>query len=207
MSVVFLIFVGLVIYWTVIDRRAARVAATAFARTTVPSSAHASARDHAEVRAGRGAGPTDPTFWSDYLTDARPRDSPMATAELRTYRAGEVIFHEGDDAQAFCLLVSGRVGLLTDVGHGRHLLAGTLGPGRLFAWSGLVGDHHYTATAHAVLDCQVAVFPADAVRRLCDADPSLGLPPDERGRGRHRRNVSTNATNASEASWPAEGAP
>jgi CRP-like cAMP-binding protein len=173
MSVVFLIFVGLVIYWTVSERRAtATSAATAIARATTPTTLtpRLVTFEKTAPTAGRQS---IPVFWSDYLSD-HDRETLLSTSVQRSYRAGEIIFHEGDDADAFCLLVSGRVGLLTDVGHGRHLLAGTLGPGRLFAWSGLVGDHHYTATAHAVLDCQVAVFPAEAVRRLCASDPSLG---------------------------------
>jgi CRP-like cAMP-binding protein len=174
MSVVFLIFVGLVIYWTVSDRRAARVAtpAVALARTTTPTTPAPSFMT-LQGSASATERTLTHTFWADYLTD-HDREALLATAVLRTYRAGDVIFHEGDDAHAFCLLLSGRVGLLTNVGQGRHLLAGTMSPGRLFAWSGLVGDHHYTATVHVILDCDVAIFQADAVRRLCTADPALG---------------------------------
>ena len=174
MSVVFLIFVGLVIYWAIVERRAeARSAAPAVARAGSRTTATPSLVTMWVAAPDTTQDAAPAVFWSDYLTD-HDREALMAAAELRNFRAGDVIFHEGDDAQAFCLLISGRVGLLTDVGHGRHLLAGTLGPGRLFAWSGLVGDHHFTATAHAILDCRVAIFPADAIRDLCDADPVLG---------------------------------
>jgi CRP-like cAMP-binding protein len=169
MSMVFLIFVGLVLvlYWAVTGRLAvARSAAPAMARAAAPTMIIPPLVMMQKAAPAAERGPTSP-FWSDYLTD-HERDALMATAVLRTYRAGEDIFHEGDGARAFCLLISGRVG------YGRHLLAGTLGPGRLFAWSGLVGDHHFTATVHAELDCQVAIFPTEAVRRLCDADPTLG---------------------------------
>lgn len=205
MSVVFLIFIGMVIYWTMTEHHrnaraaaAARTAATVAPRpapvapkpTVAPTTTTATPAPVA-AQAAPTPQPTTPQpmivpeprpahaagglggFWAEFLTD-HDREALLATATVHSFRAGDVIVHEGDEAAAFCLLIAGRVGLLTNVGDGRHLLAGTLGPGRLFAWMGMVGEHTYTATVHAVLDCEVAIFPAEAVRALCETDPALG---------------------------------
>jgi CRP-like cAMP-binding protein len=108
------------------------------------------------------------------LSDA-DYDWLMSAALIRTYRSGETILNETEDTRAFCLLLSGRVGLLTVVGEDKRLLAGTVKPGRIFAWSGLVSSHHFTTTAHAMEDSEVAVFRDENVRRLCAEHPDLGF--------------------------------
>jgi CRP-like cAMP-binding protein len=98
----------------------------------------------------------------------------MKAAVTRSYRAGEEIVNESEDSRAFCMLLSGRVGLLTVVGDNKRLLAGTVKPGRIFAWSGLVSSHVVATTAHAMEDSTVAVFRMEDVSHLCADHPDLG---------------------------------
>ena len=109
------------------------------------------------------------------LLSETDRDRLMGAARIQTYRSGEKILNETDDTRAFCLLLSGRVGLLTVVGDDKRLLAGTVKPGRIFAWSGLVSSHHFKTTAHAMEDSKVAVFRDEDVRHLCTEHPDLGF--------------------------------
>jgi hypothetical protein len=108
-----------------------------------------------------------------YLLEA-DRAALTEHAEIRWYRACELVMREGDEAFGLCVLLSGRVGLLVEAGHGRHVLVDTVRPGELFAWSGAVPPYHYTATGHAMVDSEIAVLGKEELESLCEADPSLG---------------------------------
>jgi CRP-like cAMP-binding protein len=108
-----------------------------------------------------------------YLLEA-DRAALVKHAEIRRYRACELVVREGDEAFGLCILLSGRVGLLVEAGSGRHVLVDTVRPGELFAWSGAVPPFHYTATGHAMVDSEVAVLGKVELESLCEADPVLG---------------------------------
>ena len=96
------------------------------------------------------------------------------SAKYMQYPAGETIFKENEEAYAVCVLLEGRVGLQMEVGNQRQLLVSTLDPGEMFAWSGLVAPHNFTATAKAIVDSEVAVFKSEDLSRLFDDRPRLG---------------------------------
>ena len=106
--------------------------------------------------------------------DPADRDSLASLAVGKTYGAGEVIFRENEEAFSVCLLLDGRVGLQMDVGTGRNLMVSTVDPGEIFAWSGLVPPHQFTATARAIEDCEVAIFKAEDLTRLFAERPQFG---------------------------------
>lgn len=97
-----------------------------------------------------------------------------ARALGHSYPAGAEIFEENEDAHAVCLLTHGRVGLMMDVGNGRRLTVSTVEPGEMFAWSGLVAPFHFTATARAIVDCEVAIFRSDDLLAMFEENPRLG---------------------------------
>jgi CRP/FNR family cyclic AMP-dependent transcriptional regulator len=97
----------------------------------------------------------------------------MGLAIGRQYAAGQDIFKENDDAYSVCLLLRGRVGLQMDLGNGRRLVVSTVDPGEMFAWSGLIEPHHFTSTAHAMEDCDVAIFKTDDLQALFAERPKL----------------------------------
>jgi CRP/FNR family cyclic AMP-dependent transcriptional regulator len=97
----------------------------------------------------------------------------MSLAIGRRYAAGEDIFKENEDAYAVCLLLGGRVGLQMDLGNGRRLVVSTVDAGEMFAWSGLIEPHHFTTTAHAIEDCDVAIFKSDDLQALFVERPRL----------------------------------
>ncbi|MHB8870768.1 MAG: Crp/Fnr family transcriptional regulator [Thermoleophilia bacterium] len=97
-----------------------------------------------------------------------------AKALGRSYKAGEEIFEENEEAYAVCLLLRGRVGLMMDVGNGRRLTVSTVEPTEMFAWSGLVAPYQFTSTARAIEECEVAIFRSEDLRRMFDENPRLG---------------------------------
>ena len=88
-------------------------------------------------------------------------------ARRRTYRAGEVVVRQGDDATSMYLIERGRVLVRLDGAGGDSLILGLLGPGDIFGELGLVGaQHERTATAEAVDDVSALALRADDFRRL-----------------------------------------
>lgn len=98
-------------------------------------------------------------------------------AKLRSVKAGESVDVQGEPADKFYILVSGRLAVVLTldfgVAHQTYQLM-TLGPGQMFAWSGLVGNPHYTAGSRAITDCSFLEFDVKDLERLFDEDPKLG---------------------------------
>lgn len=98
-------------------------------------------------------------------------------AELKTVKAGQPIDVQGEPARMFGILVSGRLGVVLDLDFGvskQTYQVMAIGPGEMFAWSGLVGNPHYTAGSKAIADCSYLEFDAAKARGLFDEDPKLG---------------------------------
>lgn len=90
------------------------------------------------------------------------------------FRAGAVIFSEGDVQPWLYLIVAGEVALEMCVparGCTRML---TLGPSDLLAWSAVVGEGRMTATAIAVTDVRTLAASSSDLLALCDADHEFG---------------------------------
>lgn len=100
-----------------------------------------------------------------------------ALAELKAVKAGQPIDVQGEPARMFGILVSGRLGVVLELDFGvakQNYQVTVIGPGEMFAWSGLVGNPHYTAGSKAITDCSYLEFDAVRVRALFDEDPKLG---------------------------------
>jgi CRP-like cAMP-binding protein len=98
-------------------------------------------------------------------------------AQLKTAKAGQPIDVQGQPAAMFGILVSGRLGVVLNldlgVAHQCYQVT-TIGPGEMFAWSGMVGNPHYTAGSKCVSDCSYLEFDAEKLQAAFDEDPRLG---------------------------------
>uniref|UniRef100_A0A7C4GH15 Crp/Fnr family transcriptional regulator n=1 Tax=candidate division WOR-3 bacterium TaxID=2052148 RepID=A0A7C4GH15_UNCW3 len=104
-------------------------------------------------------------------------DRVAGLAELKTVKAGQPIDVQGEPARMFGILVAGRLGVVLDLDFGvakQTYQVAAIGPGEMFAWSGLVGNPHYTAGSKAITDCRYLEFDAAKLRALLDEDPKLG---------------------------------
>ncbi len=98
-------------------------------------------------------------------------------AKLKKVKAGEPIDLQGEPASKFYVLVSGRLGVILTLDFGvvnQTYQITTLGTGDMFAWSGLVGNPHYTAGSRAITDCSYLEFEVSELERLFVEDPRLG---------------------------------
>lgn len=98
-------------------------------------------------------------------------------AKLKSVKAGEPVDIQGEPAEKFYILVSGRLAVILTLDFGvahQTYQVTTIGPGQMFAWSGLVGNPYYTAGSRAVSDCSYLEFDVKELERLFDEDPRLG---------------------------------
>jgi CRP-like cAMP-binding protein len=98
-------------------------------------------------------------------------------AKRGAVKAGQPIDQQGKPAEKFYILETGRLGVTLDLDIGvsqKSYVVTTIGPGDMFAWSGLVGNPNYTAGSRAMTDCTFIEWQADKLKAEFEADARLG---------------------------------
>jgi CRP-like cAMP-binding protein len=97
----------------------------------------------------------------------------MNIAEKESYQKGDFLFHEGDPASNFYVLIKGRVKLTTgETGQMVHMVDRA---GEAFGWSSLIERDVYSATGECKEDTILQKFDARALLKLVEEDPVNGL--------------------------------
>jgi len=97
-----------------------------------------------------------------------------SVAHTKEYRAGTVIFREGQKESEIYLMFKGAVALeMCAPGQGCQQLQ-TVGAGELLGWSPLLGFDRVTATARALEPTKVIVIDARQLLALCEHNPRFG---------------------------------
>lgn len=89
------------------------------------------------------------------------------------FRPGEQLFREGEQADTFYVVRSGRVALEMRTPTGPVVLD-TAGEGEVVGWSWLVAPYRWTFDARALEETAVVAFDGACLRGKCEADPALG---------------------------------
>jgi CRP-like cAMP-binding protein len=93
----------------------------------------------------------------------------------RSLSAGEILFEEEGSADAFYIVVDGRIGLeLTSAGK-EPIVIQTLGRGDLVGISWLFPPHRWNWRARALVDSELAAFDATAIRSEMERNRDLAL--------------------------------
>ena len=95
-------------------------------------------------------------------------------AMLAEFRKGELIFREGDPANRFYLIRSGRVELEAEVKERDRMLIQTIGPGDVLGWSWLFPPHYWRFDARAATAVKAIFFYGTRLREQCEQDPGFG---------------------------------
>src|SRR6266480_2573975 len=95
-------------------------------------------------------------------------------AMFAEFKKGEVIFREGDPANRFFLIRSGRVELEAKVPERDHMLIQTIGPGDVLGWSWLFPPYYWHLDARAVEPTSAIFFYGTRLRERCERDHDLG---------------------------------
>ena len=90
------------------------------------------------------------------------------------FKKGQIIFREGEMANRFYLVESGKVVLESTVGHGDPVLVDTIGAGDLLGWSWMFPPYVWHFTARAAESTNAIFFYGTILREYCERDHSLG---------------------------------
>ncbi|MCC7405166.1 MAG: cyclic nucleotide-binding domain-containing protein [Bdellovibrionales bacterium] len=105
--------------------------------------------------------------------DETQLSSLASEAKVKSFRAGQYLAHEGESADAFYLLLDGRVEILTDAGAKKQVLQ-TIGPGEVFGWSWIVPPYRWNFDARAAVASRALVLAGQPLRVRCEEDPRFG---------------------------------
>jgi len=97
-------------------------------------------------------------------------DCAMATE----FKEGQVIFREGECANRFYLIESGKVALESAGNMGKPVIIDTIGAGDLLGWSWMFPPHTWHFTARAIEPTKAIFFYGTILRQYCERDHSLG---------------------------------
>jgi len=101
------------------------------------------------------------------------RERILETALEESHAPGDFLFHQGDPALEFYVLMEGRVRISVGV---QGLLAHVASdPGDMIGWSSLVGNPTYTASAECLSPVKVSKLEKSQLDRILVADPVSGM--------------------------------
>jgi CRP/FNR family transcriptional regulator, cyclic AMP receptor protein len=96
-------------------------------------------------------------------------------ASLRDLPAGQVLYHEGERAVDFYIIVSGVIAIETQVPCHGSVCTFTAGALDVIGWSSLTAfTRQRTSSARAVTDCRLIGMNGESLRTMCDQDHDLG---------------------------------
>lgn len=94
------------------------------------------------------------------------------------FDAGQFIFHEGDPANRFYLILEGEISVETPIdedGFQKGSIAiQTIGAGDVLGWSWLFPPYYWHFDARALTPVKAIFFYGTAVRERCESDHDLG---------------------------------
>ncbi len=101
----------------------------------------------------------------------------LSDSAMRTkFEPGQLIFSEGETANRFYLIETGRVSLESKGGAAAEAVAiDAIGNGELLGWSWLFPPYIWHFTARAAEPTDAIFFYGTVLREYCEADPALGL--------------------------------
>jgi CRP-like cAMP-binding protein len=89
-----------------------------------------------------------------------------------SFHAGELIFRQGDPANRFYLLQSGKVQL--EASNGRSVIVQTIGGGDVLGWSWLFPPYRWQFDARAIEPCSAIFLYGSRLREICEENTDLG---------------------------------
>jgi CRP-like cAMP-binding protein len=97
----------------------------------------------------------------------------IGSAEKESHPKGHFLFHEGDPATYFYILLKGRIKLtIGEVGQMVHTVDQA---GEAFGWSSLIDRDVYTASAECTQDATLQKFDRRTLQKIIEEEPSNGI--------------------------------
>ena len=97
-------------------------------------------------------------------------------AEEKDFEQGDVLFHQGDRADLFYVIVSGTVGMkLTLPWNANSLIAQVVIAGEEIGWDAFIEEGVRSFTAKAMTPVRALIFNGRELRAECECDPQFGF--------------------------------
>ena len=111
-----------------------------------------------------------------FLKDLSPRhlQTLIDSAMPLEFEANQTIFREGDPANRFYLIQSGKVALETSAKDQEPRLMQTIGAGDVLGWSWLFPPYYWHFDARAMEPTKAIFFYGTRLREQCEEDHDLG---------------------------------
>ncbi len=97
------------------------------------------------------------------------------TETVERYEPRELIFHEGDEADRFFIIVEGTVAIEIFTNERGPVTIQTIGAGEILGWSWLVEPYRWHFDAQATAPTELIAFDASVVRGALDEYPDFGF--------------------------------
>ena len=105
----------------------------------------------------------------------KARDAFIAHGHLRQAEQGTYIFHQGEPADIFYIIVSGQIKLIQVTPEGSQVILHYFGPGDGLGIIVVLGNMDYPASAEVVENCQVIGWDRETAKQLMLLYPQLAL--------------------------------
>ena len=99
----------------------------------------------------------------------------VGLAHAKSLETGELFFSEGDQADAFFVLTTGRVKLTQLTPEGHQIVLRLIGPGDAFGGVGAFGDSTYPISAEAVERSVALAWMSTTMRQLLETEPIMAV--------------------------------
>jgi CRP/FNR family transcriptional regulator, nitrogen oxide reductase regulator len=99
----------------------------------------------------------------------------VGLARSKAVRGGAFFFREGDKADAFFVLTSGRAKMTQVTPEGHQVVLRLVGPGDPFGGVGAFGDPTYPVSAEAVQPSVALAWASTVLRRLLETEPMMAV--------------------------------
>lgn len=96
-------------------------------------------------------------------------------ARCRTFGRGEILFGQGAEANAFYVLLEGRVRVTQVTPEGEQVLVRFVGPGEMMGCVAVFGEACYPGTAEAVVPCKTLCWDGPTTANLMERFPRIAL--------------------------------
>lgn len=90
------------------------------------------------------------------------------------FEHGQVLFREGDPADAFYVVRHGTVAIEAHAPPRRAMTIETIGAGEVIGWSWLFPPHRWAFDARTLSQVRATAFDGACLRGKCEEDPALG---------------------------------
>ncbi len=90
------------------------------------------------------------------------------------FQEGSYLIHEGQLANKFYMIRTGRVALEIDVSPKGLIRVQTVGPGEVLGWSWLISPYRWHFSGVAVADTRAVALDGECLRKKCENDHDFG---------------------------------